>query len=241
MESDCMDLKRNERFFKQNDVLRLLGGGLLIVGLIWFWIGRTAASYYGPCVMVPVGLILFLVTSARHVPESEIRGNIQKALANFHENAQGSPDMKSRVLSTPAPYCAESFVFDQEAHAFRRGKDAKLLSDVYQATAICFTQDLLLVHGATVDLSNGAVKTDMQKLLWTDLEGATMIPYENKINLTNKKNAVATARGAWLELQNSDGTIAYRAAVPDDMDGEVVCQQINKWIEKINKREIGLE
>ena len=63
MESDCMDLKRNERFFKQNDVLRLLGGGLLIVGLIWFWIGRTAASYYGPCVMVPVGLILFLVTN----------------------------------------------------------------------------------------------------------------------------------------------------------------------------------
>ena len=223
-----MDLKRNERFFKQNDTLRLISGGMLIVGLIWFWVGWSAASYYVPCVIVPLGIVMFLVTSARHVPESEIRGNIQKALSALGQDVEQAPDFHTHVLKVPAPYRGESFVFDERARAARRGKDAKLLSDVYQATAIYFTQEALLVRGMTVDLSNGTVESQEKKILWTELAGATVTPYELRVALSNKKNATATGRGAWLELQGSEGEVVYRAAVPNDMDAEDLCSQINK-------------
>ena len=223
-----MDLKRNERFFKQNDTLRLISGGMLIVGLIWFWVGWSAASYYVPCVIVPLGIVMFLVTSARHVPESEIRGNIQKALSALGRDVEQAPDFHTHVLKVPAPYRGESFVFDERARAARRGKDAKLLSDVYQATAIYFTQEALLVRGMTVDLSNGTVESQEKKILWTELAGATVMPYELRVALSNKKNATATGRGAWLELQGNEGEAVYRAAVPNDMDAEDLCSQINK-------------
>ena len=223
-----MDLKRNERFFKQNDTLRLVSGGMLIIGLIWFWVGWSAASYYVPCVIVPLGLVLFLVASARHVPESEIRGNIQKALAELGQDVEQASDFHTRVLKMPAPYRGESFVFDERARAARRGKDAKLLSDLYQATVIYFTQEALLVRGMTVDLSGGTVTTDAQKILWSELAMATVIPYEVRIGLSNKKNTTAMGRGAWLEVQGSEGEILYRAAVPNDMDADDLCSQINK-------------
>ena len=227
-----MDLKRNERFFKQNDTLRLISGGMLIVGLIWFWVGWSAASYYVPCVIVPLGLVLFLITSARHVPESEIRGNIQKALAELGRDVEQAPDFHTRVLKTPIPYRGESFVFDERAHAARRGKDAKLLTDIYQATAIYFTQEALLVRGVTVNLSSGAVDMQVQRIMWSELAAATVTPYELHIGLTNKKNAMATGRGAWLEVRGKEGDVLYVAAVPNDMDAEDLCTQINKRVAK---------
>ena len=227
-----MDPKRNERFFKQNDMLRLIGGGMLIVGLIWFWLGWSAASYYGPCVMVPAGLVLFLGTSARHVPESEIRGNIQKALADLARDVEENPEQSLRVLATPAPYRGESFVFDGSARLFRRGKDARLLSDVYEATALYFTQEALLLRGATVRLLDASTEMKAERLLWSELGQAVLVPYEARVGLTNQKNATATARGVWLELKGSAGQTLYRAAVPDDMDAESLCQQINKRAEQ---------
>jgi len=223
-----MDLKRNERFYKQNDMWRLLGGGLLIAGLIWFWLGWSAASYYGPCIMVPAGLVLFLVTSARNVSESEIRGHIQKTLQDLGEDVTERPELARQILSVPAPYRGEAFLFDERMGAARRGKDARLLSDVYGATAAYFTQEALLIRGRILNLSDGTVQNTEHKLLWSDIGSAKLESYEMRVATTNKRHEVAVARGAWLILKDREGELLYRAAVPDDMDGEEFCQNVMK-------------
>jgi hypothetical protein len=225
-----MDLKRNERFYKQNDLWRLLGGGLLIVGLIWFWIGITAASYYGPCVIVPVGLVMFLVASGRNVPESEIRGHIQKAMKDLDADITERSDFYTQVLRNPSPYRGESFVFDGRMKVARRGKDAKLLSDVYSATAIYFTKDALLLRARVLNLSDGMVENVEQKLLWEDIASAALEPYEYRITITNKRREMATARGVSLQLKSREGELLYCAPVPNDMDSEVLCQNIMKRV-----------
>jgi hypothetical protein len=223
-----MDLKRNERFYKQNDLWRLLGGGLLIVGFVWFWIGFSAASYYGPCVMVPVGLIMFLVASARHVPESEIRGHIQKTMKDLDADIVEKPELFSQVLRNPTPYRGESFVYDERMKVARRGRDAKLLTDVYSATAIYFTKDALLLRGRTLNLSDGAVEDVAEKLLLTDVASATLEPYEYRVTITNKRREVAVARGVELQLKDREGRLLYCAPVPNDMDAEALCQSVMK-------------
>ena len=223
-----MDLKRNERFYKQNDMWRLLGGGLLIAGLIWFWLGWSAASYYGPCIMVPTGLVLFLVTSARNVPESEIRGHIQKTMRDLGEDITERPELARQILSVPAPYRGEAFAFDERTKVARRGKEARLLSDVYDATAIFFTKEAMLLRGRTLNLSDGEVQSTERKLVWQEVGSAELEPYEFRLAMTNKKREIATARGAWLILKDREGKLLYKAAVPNDMDGEEFCQNVMK-------------
>ena len=101
-----MDVKRNKRFLGQNDTLWLVSGGMLIFGLLWFWLGWSAASYYGPCVMVSVGFVLFLVASGRHVPESEIRTVIQRhsALAEPIKNNSSYKKGKNKKYVNKCKY-----------------------------------------------------------------------------------------------------------------------------------------
>lgn len=223
-----MDLKRNERFYVQNDMWRMLGGGLLIAGLIWFWLGWSAASYYGPCVMVPVGLVMFLVASARNVPESEIQGHIRKTMQDLGNDVTERPDFSRQVLRTPAPFRGEAFVFDERVSKARRGKDSKLLSDVYSATAVYFTKDALLLRGRVLNLSDGTVGNVEKKLLWEEIGSATLEEYEYRVSVTNKRHETATARGVLLQLKGREGEVLYAAPVPNDMDSEELCNNITK-------------
>lgn len=229
-----MDLKRNERFYKQTDLWRLVGGGLLIVGFIWLWIGRSMLSYYLPVVMIPVGLVMFLVASARNVPESEIRGNIQKTMQDLGCDISERREVSATVLRTPAPYRGEAFVFDGRMKAARRGKDSKLLSDVYCATAIFFTKEALLLRGRVLDLSDGTVEGTEKKWLWESIASATVVPFEYRVTITNKRRQTATARGVELVLVSREGEELYRAPVPNDMDSEELCQHIEKMAAAAN-------
>ena len=64
--------KDGSRYYRQTDLWRLLGAGLMIVGVVWFYFGYSAASYYVPCVITPVGLVMFLVFSSRHISDNDM-------------------------------------------------------------------------------------------------------------------------------------------------------------------------
>ena len=224
-----MDVKRNKRFSGQNDTLRLVSGGMLILGLLWFWLGWSAASYYGPCVMVPVGFVLFLIASGRHVSESEIRTTIQRHLSDLDADITQNDEYSRRILATPGPYRGESFAFDESVNMVRRGKDAKLLSDTYCATAVFVTRDELILRGRRISLIGDETK-DVQLMVPRAEVGLLEIcSFESPVVLSNQRNAQATARGAILCLYKINGEMLYNAPVPNDMNAEALCSAIHRW------------
>ncbi len=225
-----MQIQRVKRFFKQTDTWRLLGGGLLIVGFLWLWLGVTAASYYGPIVMIPVGLVMFLVASARMVPESEIRQSLEKQMSDLGTDVMEDPRLSRFVLKMPAPWRGEAFAFDENTQWAKRGKDAKLLSDTYYATAIYFTEEHCLLRGRCLHLDGREIIDCNEKLLWGELGKAELIPYEEKVMLTNRRKTATMAKGVLLELRNAQDEIIWRAPVPDDMESEGLCTALNQRI-----------
>ncbi len=222
------DPQRNVRYFKQNDVLRNVGAALAVVGLVWFFFGRTAASYYGPCVMVPVGAIMFIVASARAIPESEVRQNLEKALEGVGRDVTEREELRSRVLKNPPPFCAQGFYFDEHATRFRKGKDAKLFSDVYGYTMLYFTDDALLIRGRRVTLSTGESEDTSLRVEWCDVARAETTPFERRILLSNAKKTTVTARGLMLHIVGRDGELIYRAPIQNDINAEQLCESIAK-------------
>ncbi len=60
------------RYYKQQDWMKPVGGALAIGGGLWFWLGYSVASYYGPGILIPVGMFLFFFDAARHIGTNEI-------------------------------------------------------------------------------------------------------------------------------------------------------------------------
>lgn len=219
-----MDIKRNIRFFKQNDVLRLFGATVAIVGLIWFYFGMSMASYYGPIVMMPVGLALFIVCSARAVPESEIRQCVTKA-----QDGLGKDVTEGRESAyVRREFCAEGQYYDEYATMFRRVKDAKVLSDASCKTMLYLTDDALLIRSRRVVLATGEVEDKGLRLEWNEIGGAQIVPYETRVKLTNSRKAYAGVRGARLTLSAKDGSIVCCVPIQNDVDAEKLCEEITR-------------
>lgn len=230
-----MDLNRNIRFFKQSDLPRTIGAVLAVAGLIWFFFGWSAASYYGPCIMVPVGAVMFIVCAARAVPESELQQNVTRALEGLGEDVMAE-ERRLGVLKNPAPFCAQGDCFNKYATMFRRGKDAKVISDVACRTMLFFTADALLVRGRRVSLSTGEIEQTELRLDWNELECAQVEPYEVRVRLTNTKKGMASVRGAVLRLMGREGQVLYTAPIHDDMEAEHLCANILRFCEQAANR-----
>lgn len=223
-----MDCKRNIAFFKQTDLVRIVGAALIIVGLLWFWLGYSALSYYLPCVMVPAGLVMFIVASVRNVSEGEIKEATQKVLAGLGDDVENSPDFSRKILTSPAPFRAEGPIYDEDAAYFRRGKNSTVISDVYVSTKLYFSRDRFLIRSRRVNLSTGATEDVSRDVMWDELSGAELVPFSGKVKLSNSKKTEATVHGVMLELKNADGQVTFRAPVHDDMEAVALCEAINK-------------
>lgn len=222
------DAQRNAKYFKQNDLTKNVGAVLAVVGLVWFFFGRTAASYYGPCVMVPVGAIMFIVASARMVAESEVRQNLAKMLEGVGQDVMEKEELRPRILKNPQPFCAQEFYFAEHATLFRKGKDAKLLSDAYGYTMLYFTNDALLIRGRRVMLSQGRSEDISLRAEWQMLQGAELVPFETRVMLSNTKKTTATARGVMLRIKDRNGAILYDAPIQNDIAAEQLCEHITR-------------
>lgn len=85
------------RYYKQQDWMKPVGGALAIGGGLWFWLGYSVASYYGPGILIPVGMFLFFFDAARHIGTNEIEELKEDLLRDFDRSVT---DMKI----TSGPY-----------------------------------------------------------------------------------------------------------------------------------------
>ncbi len=227
-----MNLKKIERFFGQMDAWRLIGGAMAVIGLILYMWGWSMVSYYASLAMMPIGVILFFVASARFVAESEIRQTLQKATVDVDADIVSDADLSHKLLKNAPTYRGESFAFATEEGVTmaRHGKDAAILTNLYWVTTLYFTADALLLRARRVNLADGSHEDVSKRLPWEDLGSATVTSFEISVALTNRRNGRATARGAYLELNDKEGVLIYRAPVKNDMDADTLCEHINKYI-----------
>lgn len=171
---------------------------------------------------------MFIVASARMVAESEVRQNLDKMLQGVGQDVMEREELHSRVLKNPPPFCAQGFYFEEHATLFRKGKDAKLLSDAYGYTMLYFTNDALLIRARRVTLSTGESEDTSLCAEWQTLQGAEIVPFEKQVLLSNTQKATATARGVVLQIKDRGGEILYCAPIQNDIAAEQLCEQITR-------------
>ena len=76
-----MDFKHYINYFKKNENMKLIGGGLLIVGLISFWL-RLGFLWIFSTSAITVGFFMFLFGSGGRASEADVDKYISNNMDN---------------------------------------------------------------------------------------------------------------------------------------------------------------
>ena len=228
--------KDAERYYRQTDLWRLLGAGMMIVGVVWFYIGMSSASYYVPCVITPVGLALFLIFSSRHISDNDMEEERNHRLLEYDTSVTGRKDYSRYILKQPADVETEAYHMGDEAAFFKRGKNGALVSDRFIKTHFFFTNDALLVCSRalsmTVPREEEGAWTDTELVLpYDELTFAKLCENTTTVTLTNTKKP-ATAHWMELVITGKEGEL-LRLPVKNDMDMSTLCDELNRKIEQL--------
>ena len=220
-------------YYRQNDLWRLIGAGMMIVGVVWFYFGWSAASYYVPCVITPAGLILFLVFSSRHISDNDMEEEKNHRLTDYDTCITGRQDYHRYVLRQPASVETDAYHMGADAAYFKRGKNSTLVSDRFVKSHFFFTNDALLVCSRTLSLTlpreeEGAFEDVEVILPFSDIRSAELCEQTTTITLTNTKKP---ASAKWTELLiMGDSEELLRLPVKNDMDMFTLCEEINRKV-----------
>jgi len=230
--------KDSSRYYRQTDFWRLLGAGLMIVGVVWFYFGWSMASYYVPCVITPAGLILFLIFSSRHVSDSDMEEERGHRLEGYDTSVTERSDYSRFVLKQPADVETEAYHMGERAAFFKHGKNGSLVSDRFVKSHFFFTANALVVCSRELSMTlsrdeEGALVDTELVLPYDDLLLAQLCENSTQITLTNTKKA-ATAKWFELVITGREGEL-LRLPVKNDMDVSGLCDELNRKIAQIAK------
>ena len=225
-------------YYRQTDFWRLLGAGLMIVGVVWFYIGFSMASYYVPCVITPVGLALFLVFSSRHISDADMEEECTHRLADYDVSVTSRSDYNRIVLRQPNDVETEAYHMGEPATCYKRNKNGKLVSDRFVKSHFFFTADGLWVTSRTLSLTltreeEGAA-TDAEYLIpYVEMQAATLAESDVQVTLTASKK-MTTVRMIELIITGREGEL-LRLPVQNDMDMSNLCDALNRKIKELSR------
>ena len=224
-------------YYRQTDFWRILGAGLMIAGVVWFYIGYSMASYYIPCIITPVGLVLFLVFSSRHVSDADMDEERAHRLTDYDASITSRGDYSRIVLRQPSDIETEAYHMGDPATCYKRNKNGKLVSDRFVKSHFFFVADGIWVVSRTISMTvsreeEGAVADAEYLIPYAEMQFASLSESSVQVTLTASQKA-ATAHMTELVITGKEGEL-LRLPVPNDMDMSNLCEALNRKIKELS-------
>lgn len=225
-------IKDGSLYYHQKDILRPIGAFLLPAGLIMLYVGWSYISYIFATIAIPVGLILFIVGSSKHISDNDMQEQTDHAMLDYDKSVTDMSSYDRIVLKQPAPFEISAYSFGEDAKYFKKGKNGTPVSDRYTRAHVFYTKDGLIVVGRTLSVasyneSTGEGITDFsEQLIFSGMRSASLESHETPVTMTNTGKSVPVK---WCELVicGQDGEL-LRIPAKNDMDASSLVDDINR-------------
>ena len=225
-------IKDGSLYYHQKVILRPVGAGLLLAGLAILYFGWSYISYILSTIAIPVGLIMFIVGSSKHISDNDMQEQMDHAMLDYDTSVTGMSGFERVILKQPAPFEISAYSFGDDARYFKKGKNGTPVSDRYTRAHVFYTKDGLIIVGRTLSVatyneSTGEGITDFsEQLLFSGLTSASLECYETSVTLTNTGKTVPVK---WCELVicGGEGEL-LRIPAKNDMDASSLVDDINR-------------
>lgn len=225
-------IKDGSLYYHQKDILRPIGAVLLPAGLVVLYLGWSYISYIFATIAIPLGLVLFIVGSSKHIADNDVQEQIDHAMLDYDKPITDMNGFDRVVLKQPAPVEISAYSFGSDAQYFKKGKNGTLISDRITRTHFFFTKDSIMLVGRTLSVASlnettGEGITDFSEhLALQAICSAALEEHETAVTLTNTGKPVS-AKWCELVLSGEEGEL-LRVPVRNDMDAANMVEDINR-------------
>ena len=165
-----MDFKHYINYFKKNENMKLIGGGILIVGFIIIWLG-FGLLWVLSTMLVPLGFVMFIVGSGGRASESDIDKYISNNMDKLEVELSDDRHYRRRILDHIPPRYVEGYLYD-EGVMLKKAKDSSIRSSKYTRAIFYMLSDELYITRRTISIIS------------TDKDNETLeIPYDTLTNV----------------------------------------------------------
>ena len=246
-----MDYNRNKKYFEQN-----LGTAPIIISAACIAIGfmmvvflantRGMPSYLmtsGGLTILAVGVAIFVVRSARKIPDGEISEQARKLYDTFKEdfNQKFLPqDIRTiryemaNHISRPKlePVTFATYCFEGDDVLAKKGNDGKCRSSIYSMSGFILKPDSICVGEREISFisSENPIPGDFREIKYIDLGKATLE------KVPEKKGYEGFAKYRHLALFDNDGSLVIDFPIIADAAADDYVNDINLRITRTKEK-----
>lgn len=225
-------IKDGSLYFHQKDILRPIGAVLLPAGLVVLYLGWSYISYILATIAIPVGLVMFIVGSSKHISDNDVQEQIDHAMLDYDKPVTDMNGYERTVLKQPSPVEITAYSFGEDARYFKKGKNGTPISDRITRTHIFFTKESMILVSRTLSLATlnettgEGITEFLEHIPFESVTSAALEPHESAVTLTNTGKSL-TVKWCEMVVNGAEGEL-IRIPVRNDMDAADTVEHLNR-------------
>ncbi len=219
-------------YFEQKDNIRPIALGVLVLGVIMIWIPISWIAYLLATILIPAGLIGYIVSASRLVSHDELPDQAKRAMQDYDIEYTTSKEFSKEVLRHPAPYETELYVYGEDTKYYKKLKDGRVVSDVYVKTHLFFTNEALVAISRKASLcsldglTRAGITDTFKKIPFSSISNAALVENELEAELSDIKKPIKLKQHYFVVDGEQEELL--RLPVKDDVAIVAICEEIKR-------------
>ncbi len=186
---DQKQLKRNRNYFTKSDTPMYVGIGMLVVGVVLYFVTYSYVVYVLASVLAVVGLALALIGASGRVTDADMDACIAKLTEGMEVDLVENPKFAKRMLKQIPMIKVQNYIFD-DALAHKYGKSGMIRTEKLE-TALLYPLDtaLYVVH-RRFSLLADECDTDVYEIPYAEIEGIEIAEQQTKLTFGKNTRTV---------------------------------------------------
>ena len=226
-----MNFRNNINYFKKKDTIKGMGGALLIIGLLWLWLGIGYLgwiAYFFMILAIPSGFLMFILGSTISSNHSDIDEYIQKNCQGLEIDLENDKNFNKRVVKNIEPTVTQGYEYSGEELMFRKDKKGTWRSSKYTKSIIYVLSDGLYINLRTISIISENVENRSLEIPYDTVDSIEMMKEENIIQ--SGKNKVNIKKDRFV-IKYGEG-MTFSVPMNNDIRSEEFIEMLSRMVSK---------
>lgn len=189
---DQKQLKRNLHYFTKTDTPLFVGIGMLIVGVVLYFVTYSYLVYIIASVLAVAGLVLTLIGASGRVTDADIDSCVARLTEGMEVDLVENPKFAKRMLRQIPMLRVQNYVYD-DALKHKYAKSGAIRSEKLESALLYALDDRLYVVHRRISLLADECETQIIELPYAEIEDIAVTEKQTKLTFGKNTRTVTAS------------------------------------------------